>query len=73
MDLSRTFEYGQGYVALSRVRSLVGLHLLGCNDCALRVHPMVLRKDAEFRAASDALDDAYGRAERRQSCSLERF
>jgi hypothetical protein len=66
MDLSRTFEYGQGYVALSRVRSLGGLHLLGWNYRALQVHPLVLRKDAEFRAASDALDNAYDRAELRR-------
>jgi hypothetical protein len=67
MDLSRTFEYGQGYVALSRVRSLGGLHLLGWNYRALQVHPKVLSKDAEFRASSEALDDAYGRSELRQS------
>jgi ATP-dependent exoDNAse (exonuclease V) alpha subunit len=69
IDLSQAFEHGQGYVALSRVRSLSGLYLLGCNARALQVHPMVLRKDAEFRAASEALEGVCGRAELRQSCS----
>ncbi len=54
MDLSNAFEYGQGYVALSRVRSLSGLHLLGWNERALRVHPLALEKDADFRRASEA-------------------
>jgi hypothetical protein len=54
IDLSRAFEYGQGYVALSRLRSLAGLHLLGLNERALRVHPLAVEKDAEFRAASEA-------------------
>lgn len=66
MDLSRTFEYGQGYVALSRVRSLGGLHLLGWNAGALQVHSKVLSKDAEFRAASEVLDDACGRDDLRR-------
>jgi ATP-dependent exoDNAse (exonuclease V) alpha subunit len=55
IDLSRAFEYGQGYVALSRLRSLAGLHLLGLNERALRVHPLAVEKDAEFRAASEAV------------------
>ncbi len=54
MDLSNAFEYGQGYVALSRVRTLSGLHLLGWNERALRVHPLALEKDADFRRASEA-------------------
>lgn len=52
MDLSRTFEYGQGYVALSRVRSLEGLSLAGINDRALRVHPRIVERDTEFRHRS---------------------
>lgn len=57
IDLSRAFEYGQGYVALSRLRTLSGLYLLGLNERALQVHPLAIEKDAEFRAASDrALD-----------------
>jgi ATP-dependent DNA helicase PIF1 len=54
IDLSNAFEYGQGYVALSRVRSLSGLHLLGWNERALRVHPQALERDADFRRASEA-------------------
>ncbi|MGH6734575.1 MAG: ATP-dependent DNA helicase [Methyloceanibacter sp.] len=60
IDLSRAFEYGQGYVALSRLRSLSGLHLLGLNERALRVHPLAVEKDAEFGAASAAARRASG-------------
>ncbi len=59
MDLSRAFEYGQGYVALSRVRRLSGVYLTGLNQRALEVHPEILEKDRDFRAASDAARDAF--------------
>jgi len=49
IDLSRTFEYGQGYVALSRVRSLSGLTVLGWNEQATMVHPDVTRYDKDLR------------------------
>lgn len=53
MDLTDVFEFGQGYVALSRVRRLSGLYLLGYNNMAFQVHPSVLAKDLSFRAQSD--------------------
>jgi ATP-dependent DNA helicase PIF1 len=74
MDLSHAFEYGQGYVALSRVRSLSGLHLLGWNERALRVHPLALAKDAEFRRASEReqerLVSTRGRAASLQTAAM---
>lgn len=53
IDLTSAFEYGQGYVALSRVRTLAGLYLLGYNERALEVHPDVFAEDIQFRAASE--------------------
>lgn len=53
MDLSKAFEYGQGYVALSRVRRLSGVYLMGLNQRALEVHPEILEKDRDFRVASE--------------------
>lgn len=60
MDLSAAFEYGQGYVALSRVRSLSGLYLSGFNERALQVHPEIAVRDAQFRGASQAAVEAFG-------------
>jgi hypothetical protein len=69
IDLSKAFEYGQGYVALSRLRTLSGLYLLGLNERALRVHPAAVEKDAEFRAASAAVSvpDATSLAQKQQA------
>ncbi len=61
MDLSRAFEHGQGYVALSRVRTLAGLSLVGFNECALEVHPEIAAKDVEFREQSLAQSDALAK------------
>lgn len=60
IDLSRAFEYGQGYVALSRLRELSSLSLLGWNESALAIHPTVSLKDAEFRRASGEAAEAFG-------------
>jgi ATP-dependent exoDNAse (exonuclease V) alpha subunit len=54
MDLSQVFEFGQGYVALSRVRRLSGLFLLGYNERAFQVSPEVATKDKYFRLVSEA-------------------
>ncbi|MEK7113617.1 MAG: AAA family ATPase, partial [Patescibacteria group bacterium] len=61
MDLSKVFEFGQGYVALSRVRRLSGLHILGINDMALRVHPEILKKDSDFREASENAREVFAK------------
>ena len=61
IDLSRVFEYGQGYVALSRVRKLSGIHLLGYNERAFQVHPEILEKDKEFHGASDAVAQVFSK------------
>ncbi len=53
VDLGRAFEYGQGYVALSRVRSLSGLYLEGLNDKALEMHPVVVKHDGILRKLSE--------------------
>lgn len=52
VDLSKSFEPGMGYVALSRVRSFDGLKILGMNEMALRVHPEVLEYDRHLRDLS---------------------
>ncbi|HEY4518347.1 MAG TPA: AAA family ATPase, partial [Candidatus Paceibacterota bacterium] len=59
MDLSGVFEFGQGYVALSRVRTLEGLHLLGWNARTFQVHPEVLEQDGQFRADSQAAQTTF--------------
>lgn len=53
VDLSKSFEKGMGYVALSRVRSLAGLNLLGLNDIAVQVRGEVLDFDGELRKISN--------------------
>ncbi len=70
VDLSHAFDYGQGYVALSRVRSLQGLHLAGWNERALRVHPEALAKDEEFRSASEAALATHHQLERAEVVRL---
>ena len=59
IDLRRAFEAGQGYVALSRVRTLKGLFLVGYNERALQVHPEVLDQDMNFRQVSDETAKAF--------------
>jgi ATP-dependent DNA helicase PIF1 len=53
VDLSKSFERGMGYVALSRVRSLEGLTLLGLNEMAVLVRGEVLDFDEELRKISN--------------------
>ena len=54
IDLTKAFEYGMGYVALSRVRTLEGMRLLGLNEMALAVNPDILAIDQDLQQASSA-------------------
>lgn len=56
VDLRRAFVPGMGYVALSRVRGLDSLSLVGINKLALEVSPAALAIDAalQVKGAADA-------------------
>ena len=58
IDLSRSFASGQGYVALSRLKSLEGLHLKGFNPQALMIAEQVREADGLFRARSTQAENA---------------
>ncbi len=72
MDLSKAFEYGQGYVALSRVRRLSGVYLTGLNRRALEVHPEILEKDRDFRAASEAAREAFAEMPEEEKLAMQK-
>ncbi len=52
IDLSKSFAYGMGYVALSRVKSLEGIRLLGINPYAFMVNGEVSKFDEELKKIS---------------------
>jgi len=74
MDLSRSFAYGQGYVALSRVRTLDGIFLLGWNDRALMIDPSIQIQDRILRTHSLAAEtDWNGKTLAEQKSLREEF
>ena len=59
MDLSNTFEKGQGYVALSRIKGLDGLQLNGFNNTTLEVDSLALRADKRFQELSSEAEEQF--------------
>ncbi|HEV3244774.1 MAG TPA: PIF1 family DEAD/DEAH box helicase [Candidatus Paceibacterota bacterium] len=72
IDLSQAFEFGQGYVAISRVRTLEGLHLEGFNERALQLHPKVAAADRHFRGYSDAARKKFAALPQSEKEKLEK-
>lgn len=74
IDLSRAFASGQGYVALSRLKTLEGLHLVGFNPQALHVSEEVREADHVFRTKSEQAEGAIQKYDDEEIASLhEKF
>ncbi len=71
IDLSKTFTYGMGYVALSRVRTLAGIRLVGYADNALEMDPVVLALDQKLQNDSDDNDALFGKLSKEEQEKLE--
>ena len=64
MDLSKTFEYGQGYVALSRVKTLDGLFLEDYNEMVMMVEDQVFNFDKTLQENSDKIKTRFGTSDK---------
>ncbi len=71
IDLSKTFAYGMGYVALSRVRTLAGIRLVGYADNALEMDPAVLTLDDKFQSESDENEKLFSTLPKEEQEKLE--
>lgn len=74
VDLSKAFVYGQGYVALSRVRTLQGLKVNGMHPNALQVDPKIVQADARFHSEAEQAEEAFAAMEEKEVEAMhERF
>lgn len=63
LDLGRTFERGQGYVALSRLVDIKRLRLLNFNTTSLLVDGLAMKADKRFQELAQELDDSISQEE----------
>lgn len=63
INLSHTFEKGQGYVALSRLKSIEGLRLLGFNTQALELDRLAIKADLRFQELSNQAELHFAEAD----------
>jgi len=74
IDLSKSFEMGMGYVALSRVRSLDGIKLLGINDMAYQVNPQIIEFDKRlFEMSNQTIEYLAQMPQVEKSARQERY
>ncbi len=72
IDLSKTFTYGMGYVALSRVRTLNGIRLVGLSENSLNVDPNVLELDEKLQIESEENEEMFGKLSSAEQEKMER-
>ena len=72
IDLRNAFAFGQGYVALSRVRTLQGMKILGVGPNALAIDPRVSKADEKFRTQSEEVEEAFGAMDEAEQDALMR-
>ena len=74
INLSQAFVEGQGYVALSRVRTLDGLKIVGSiSPTALKVALAIVAQDKDFCEQSRRIEDWYTRNSNRVREEQRRF
>lgn len=67
INLSKAFVEGMGYVALSRVKNLESLSLLGINKIALKVSSEALEIDQELKQKSQEANEKFSNLKERAS------
>jgi very-short-patch-repair endonuclease len=72
IDLGQTFEYGQGYVALSRVKTLEGLYLKDYNPKSLRVNEAISEYDEKIRKDSRFIQEKFETADKKKLETTQR-
>lgn len=72
IDLSKAFVEGMGYVALSRLRRLDGIKLLGLNDMALKVNPESLLLDQKLKQLSETASAELKKIDKAKVTALQR-
>ncbi|MFA7169349.1 MAG: PIF1 family DEAD/DEAH box helicase [Candidatus Paceibacterota bacterium] len=72
IDLRKTFEFGMGYVALSRVRSLAGMCLVGFNEMALRAKEEIILLDRALIAKSEKDKKDYLKMDRKKLAKMQK-
>ncbi|MEX0933642.1 MAG: helix-turn-helix domain-containing protein [Candidatus Paceibacterota bacterium] len=66
IDLSHSFEKGMGYVALSRVRTLSGIKLLGLGEHALSIDTNILAFDKELLEKSKHAREEFSKLSKKE-------
>jgi len=71
IDLRSAFAYGMGYVALSRVRTLEGISLIGLNSESLQVDPKILEFDQDLKNQSFHNELLFKKLKQEEQTKLE--